>query len=111
MVTKVTALIVNRASCPPIDATWGAAFLTRDSSHLGVLLLSAGSNERARESSNSGAGGQFIVASEVMTNFTTIVEREARHTGTVLISGEIGGGKELIAHAIHERSLTISLVK
>ena len=53
----------------------------------------------------SGAGVHFIVASEVMTTFMIMVKRVARHTGTVLISGETGSGKELIAHAIHERSL------
>ena len=56
-------------------------------------------------SSNSGAGTQLIVASEVMTKFMAMVERVAPHMGTVLITGETGSGKELIAHAIHERSL------
>jgi transcriptional regulator with AAA-type ATPase domain len=47
----------------------------------------------------------FIVASEVMQKFMAMVERVARHMGTVLIFGETGTGKERIAHAIHEHSL------
>jgi len=50
-------------------------------------------------------GSQFIVASEVMHRFMGMVERVARHVGTVLIVGETGTGKERIAHAIHEHSL------
>lgn len=47
---------------------------------------------------------QFIVASEVMRNFMDMVERVARHVGTVLIVGETGTGKERIAQAIHQHS-------
>ena len=48
---------------------------------------------------------QFIVASEVMRKFMCMVERVARHGGTVLIVGETGTGKERIAHMVHEHSL------
>jgi len=51
---------------------------------------------------------QFIVASEVMRKFMTMVESVARHVGTVLIVGETGTGKERIAHTIHEHSLRSS---
>src|SRR5271165_4304831 len=51
---------------------------------------------------------QFIVASEFMHKFMAMVERVARHVGTVLIIGETGTGKERIAHAIHEHSLRAS---
>ena len=47
----------------------------------------------------------FIVASEVMRRFMDMVERVARHSGTVLIVGETGTGKERIAHSIHEHSM------
>jgi len=53
-------------------------------------------------------GTQFIVASEVMRKFMDMVERVARHVGTVLIVGETGTGKERIAHAIHQHSLRFS---
>jgi PAS domain S-box-containing protein len=48
---------------------------------------------------------QFILASPVMHNFMALVERVARLTETVLITGETGAGKELIARTIHEMSL------
>lgn len=47
----------------------------------------------------------FIVVSEVMTKFMGMVDRVASHTGTVLIVGETGTGKERIAQTIHEHSV------
>jgi len=46
----------------------------------------------------------FILASPVMHQFMTLVDRVAGHTETVLITGETGTGKELIARTIHESS-------
>lgn len=43
-----------------------------------------------------------------MRKFMGMVERVARHVGTVLIVGETGTGKERIAHTIHEHSLRCS---
>jgi transcriptional regulator with AAA-type ATPase domain len=47
---------------------------------------------------------QFILASPVMHKFIGLVERVAAHTETVLITGETGTGKELIARTIHGSS-------
>jgi transcriptional regulator with PAS, ATPase and Fis domain len=49
-------------------------------------------------------GTKFIVASGAMQRFMLLVERVAGHTETVLITGETGSGKELIAGSIHEYS-------
>jgi PAS domain S-box-containing protein len=46
----------------------------------------------------------FILASPVMHRFMALVDRVASHTETVLITGETGTGKELIARTIHESS-------
>ena len=46
----------------------------------------------------------FILASPVMHKFMSLVDRVAGHTETVLITGETGTGKELIARTIHESS-------
>jgi PAS domain S-box-containing protein len=47
---------------------------------------------------------QFILASPAMHKFMGLVDRVAEHTETVLITGETGTGKELIARTIHESS-------
>jgi len=47
---------------------------------------------------------QFILASPVMHKFMGLVDRVAGHTETVLVTGETGTGKELIARTIHESS-------
>jgi DNA-binding NtrC family response regulator len=49
-------------------------------------------------------GTRFILASPVMHKFMTLVDRVAGHTETVLVTGETGTGKELIARTIHESS-------
>ncbi|MGC1452996.1 MAG: sigma 54-interacting transcriptional regulator [Candidatus Sulfotelmatobacter sp.] len=49
-------------------------------------------------------GTHFILASPVMHRFMEVVDRVAGHTETVLITGETGTGKELIARTIHESS-------
>jgi PAS domain S-box-containing protein len=46
----------------------------------------------------------FILASPVMHKFMALVDRVAGHTETVLVTGETGTGKELIARTIHESS-------
>jgi PAS domain S-box-containing protein len=47
---------------------------------------------------------QFILASPVMHKFMALVDRVAGHTETVLITGETGTGKELIARTVHGSS-------
>lgn len=47
---------------------------------------------------------EFILASPAMHKFMGLVDRVASHSETVLITGETGTGKELIARTIHESS-------
>ncbi len=49
-------------------------------------------------------GSVFILASPLMHRFMGMVDRVAGHTETVLITGETGTGKELIARTIHQSS-------
>jgi PAS domain S-box-containing protein len=49
-------------------------------------------------------GTTFILASPVMRDFMGMVDRVASHSETVLITGETGTGKELIARTIHDSS-------
>jgi transcriptional regulator with PAS, ATPase and Fis domain len=46
-----------------------------------------------------------IVKSKAMLDLLALVERVARKSATVLITGETGSGKELIARALHHYSL------
>jgi PAS domain S-box-containing protein len=49
-------------------------------------------------------GTQFVIASPIMHKFMGMVDRVASHTETVLVTGETGTGKELVARTIHESS-------
>ena len=49
-------------------------------------------------------GTQFLIVSPIMHKFMGMVDRVAGHTETVLITGETGTGKELVARTIHESS-------
>src|SRR6478672_5293054 len=50
-------------------------------------------------------GTTAVVRSEVMRKLMAMVERVARHDAAVLIVGETGSGKEMVAKAIHQHSL------
>ncbi len=66
-------------------------------------------NERSGMSDHSEdytfLGMPVIVRSSAMKQVLTLVERVARTNATVLITGESGSGKELIARAVHHYSL------
>ncbi len=49
-------------------------------------------------------GTEFLIASPLMHKFMGMVDRVAGHTETVLITGETGTGKELVARTIHGSS-------
>jgi len=50
-------------------------------------------------------GMPAVIASEVMKRLMAGVERVARSSATVLVTGESGSGKELIARAVHQFSM------
>jgi len=49
-------------------------------------------------------GTEFIIASPVMHKFMGMVDRVAGHSESVLVVGETGTGKELVARTIHQSS-------
>jgi PAS domain S-box-containing protein len=98
--------------------------LLRDekSAHAGIVAMLSAANEK----SNAGTlphkvqgveedeaahtvsreidGTNLILASPLMHRFMRMVDRVAGHTESVLITGETGTGKELIARTIHQSS-------
>jgi len=61
-------------------------------------------DEAAHTVSREIDGTNLILASPVMHRFMRMVDRVAGHAESVLVTGETGTGKELIAHAIHQAS-------
>ena len=49
-------------------------------------------------------GVNLVLASPLMHRFMRMVDRVAKHTESVLVTGETGTGKELIARTIHQSS-------
>jgi transcriptional regulator with PAS, ATPase and Fis domain len=90
----------------------------RDAVPVGILAFSVESRKDVRPSpvetsaGNDGLrlarreidGTQFLIASPLMHKFMGMVDRVAAHTETVLVTGETGTGKELVARTIHESS-------
>ncbi len=70
----------------------------------------SGRSDSARVLASSGISSrtiddtEFVLASPIMHKFMGLADRVAGHTETVLITGETGTGKELIARTIHESS-------
>ncbi len=52
-----------------------------------------------------GDGTIAVVRSEIMRHVMSMVERVAQHDAAILIVGETGCGKEVVAKAIHQHSL------
>jgi PAS domain S-box-containing protein len=71
---------------------------------VGVTARKADDREAARAESRDVDGTALVLASPVMHQFMRMVDRVAGHTESVLITGETGTGKELIAHVIHRSS-------
>jgi PAS domain S-box-containing protein len=61
-------------------------------------------DDTAHTASREIDGTNLILASPIMHRFMRMVDRVAGHTESVLITGETGTGKELIARTIHQSS-------
>ncbi len=84
-----------------------AEFLTRPlkTSDLKVLVQGADAHGKRRELPiRTASGHPFVVRSTPMIDLMTIVDRVAAGSASILIRGETGTGKTLIARAIHAAS-------
>jgi DNA-binding NtrC family response regulator/tetratricopeptide (TPR) repeat protein len=86
---------------PPPDATRVSALLTMAAIAAGPAL--AGAIGRRNEAAAQ-AAGELIGVSGAMAEVRQAVERAATAPFAVLIEGESGSGKELVARALHRRS-------
>lgn len=60
--------------------------------------------ERQRVADRNADSDEFIGTSRVMTKLMAKIERVGKASGSVLIRGESGAGKELVARAVHRQS-------
>jgi len=84
----------------------GIAIDTTEAKSAAVKLATAAENAPSPgvHSRRRVGGIEFVIASAVMHKFMVMVDRVAGHTETVLVTGETGTGKELVARTIHESS-------
>jgi DNA-binding NtrC family response regulator/pSer/pThr/pTyr-binding forkhead associated (FHA) protein len=86
-----------------IEATFGIAFCPADGSSPGEIFAKACA--RVREGRNAGQERQgVVIRNPKVRQLHEIAERAAVGTITVLIYGETGVGKELLAESIHAHS-------
>jgi PAS domain S-box-containing protein len=85
-------------------ALFSPAQQTSKSALAGAAARKPDDPEVARAESRDVDGTALVLASPVMHQFMRMVDRVAGHTESVLITGETGTGKELIAHVIHRSS-------
>jgi PAS domain S-box-containing protein len=98
---ELAATVLRGSSSKPVEVVLSITRLDRSNG-----------SQSAQEDAPSGDsvicrkvdGTAFILASPVMHEFMAMVDRVASHSETVLITGETGTGKELIARTIHEAS-------
>ena len=70
----------------------------------GLLAGRAASSEQGPRASETRKFGDLIYAGEKMAKVCDLIATVARSDATVLIQGETGTGKELVARAIHQAS-------
>lgn len=90
----------------PLDA-WGRQYLL-DAARVAALSLGVASNGSAADPERCGSppldSPRLIGATELMIRLRHEISRMASTTFTVLIEGESGSGKELVARRIHDES-------
>lgn len=100
---EFTATVLKDSSASPIAIVATVIPISHGGASANAELDASGRKARGIISRKID-GTEFILASPVMHQFMGLVDRVASHSETVLITGETGTGKELIARTIHESS-------
>src|SRR5215472_9478474 len=66
---------------------------------------SVSKGEDLRQATHERSEPELVIRSESLQRIMRLAERVAKHPAAVLIVGETGTGKEMIAHSIHNHSL------
>ncbi len=103
-----TIAVARRSAAVPVglSAGFGTASFPEDGSHVGELIGVARDRLRGidRDSRPAGAGNQPVVVDPLMEQVMALAKRVAPSTITVLVVGETGVGKEVVAEQIHRLS-------
>jgi DNA-binding NtrC family response regulator len=86
------------------DTSVGVACFPRDAKDAAGLSAFAGDAARGRPESSGQREGETVVVSRSMRRLYELVERIAQSDISVLVLGETGVGKEILAKALHEKS-------
>jgi two-component system, NtrC family, response regulator AtoC len=88
-----------------VGARIGMAFFPEDASSPQALVAQACSRLRGGEpASSAGTGGRFVLENVAMRELYATAEKVAVGSINVLILGETGVGKEILAETVHSRS-------
>jgi PAS domain S-box-containing protein len=101
---SVTLLREGKSTPAGMVAIFSVAEEKAKASSAPVKAQGKDEDEAAHTASREIDGTNLILASPIMHRFMRMVDRVAGHTESVLITGETGTGKELIARTIHQSS-------
>jgi len=87
-----------------INARMGLAVFPDDGRTGDKLMSRAGLRARGEETAPEGSGGTIVLRSPAMLKLVALLERVAHGDISVLILGETGTGKEVMAERLHESS-------
>ncbi|MEL7369962.1 MAG: sigma 54-interacting transcriptional regulator [Myxococcota bacterium] len=100
---EVQRVIAERATQAGVRAHTARAFYPQDGTSGQALIQMVSSRIRGSDQVDA-TGHALIVASSAMTKLFRMVDRVAQGGISVLIAGETGVGKEVVAESIHKRS-------
>jgi transcriptional regulator with PAS, ATPase and Fis domain len=100
------AFVVNPVDCLVLSTRMPGitAYMLEDVTEMQRQLERLEQENRAILSAAGFAAGQFLGTSPKILAIKEIASRAARSDATVLIQGETGTGKEVLAHFIHQQS-------